>query len=140
MLLDMPYLGDIPDGRWLNDTVQGLSPVLIVIEKQQAMPGQGVTSMMSIGMGYGSLVMWATLLNVPFITPRPAAWKQRLGVTRDKASSVTMASRLFPEAGLYGPRGGAKDGRAEALLLAEYGRRWHLGLIAKKSPAGEAGL
>lgn len=131
VVMDMRYLGDIPDVGWLDDQVfdTGVRPVLVVVENQQPMPKQGLVSTYQNGVGYGALLAWATLLQVPFITPRPSVWKRKMGVSRDKAECVALAAQLFPGAGLHGPRGGAKDGRAESLLLAEYGRRFHLGLV-----------
>ena len=140
-LFDMPYLGDIPDVRWLDEQLhmayrdggaEWELPVLVVIEQPIAMPGQSSQSTATTFRSFGALLAWVTLAKVPLITPRPNAWKARLGVTKDKGSAVALAARLFPSAGLYGPRGGMKDGRAEALLLAEYGRRHHLGLLGGK--------
>ena len=37
--------------------------------------------------------------------------------------SYKIASALFPTADLKGKRGGKKDGRSDAILIAEYGRR-----------------
>ena len=65
--------------------------------------------------------------------PRPSDWKREIlgWCPKGKLASVEQAKRLFPDARicsqLYGPRGGIIDGRAEALLLAELGRRkWRL--------------
>ena len=43
----------------------------------------------------------------------------------DKSMSVKLAEQLFPnlKSQLYGPRGAALDGRAEALLIAYYGSK-----------------
>ena len=66
----------------------------VTIEKQQAMPGQGRTSMFSIGEGGG---LW----------------------------SIIAAGRLFPSIDLRRSERArvAHDGKAEALLIAMYGRR-----------------
>lgn len=125
---DLRYLGDIPDVCWIRSQVPEQVVQLVVIEQPIAMPGQSSVATATSFRAYGALLAWATLAEVPLITPRPGQWKAKLGVTKDKGSAVALAARLFPSAGLYGPRGAAKDGRAEALLLAEYGRRFHLGL------------
>jgi crossover junction endodeoxyribonuclease RuvC len=50
----------------------------------------------------------------------PQQWKKDMKLTSDKASSLAMARELWPLAPLHR----AKDnGRAEALLLAEWYRR-----------------
>jgi hypothetical protein len=63
----------------------------------------------------------------------PQTWKRAITMgmpaSDTKDASVRMAKALFPsaQAMLYGSRGGALDGRAEALLIAEYARRlWKL--------------
>lgn len=52
-------------------------------------------------------------------------WKRAMGVTKDKQSSILMAQRLFPGVNLLPTPRCTKpsDGMAEALLIAEYGRR-----------------
>jgi hypothetical protein len=44
-----------------------------------------------------------------------------------KRQSVLMAERLWPSSSFRGPRGGAIDGKAEAALIAEFGRRLLMG-------------
>lgn len=97
------------------------------IERAQPMPKQGVRSMFVNGLGFG---LWRGILaahSVPFEMPRPQEWRRVLGLAKgaDKAASVALAARLFPGAAgdLRGPRGGLRDGLAEALLIAEYARR-----------------
>ena len=52
------------------------------------------------------------------------------GQGKEKDASVYRAQQLFPLAQLVGPRGGKYDGRAEALLIAEYGRRQQTAVLA----------
>ncbi len=66
----------------------------------------------------------------PLILVAPKVWQKTLygGVPKGsdpKVITMGVASRLFPSVSLYGPKGGVKDGRADALLLAEYARRMH---------------
>jgi len=91
-----------------------------VVERQHAMPGQGVSSCYSLGYGTGMVAGILAALSIPLEWAEPAAWKRAMGLPRgaDKGASLELASRLFPGAEI-----GRKDGRAEALLLAEYGRR-----------------
>lgn len=96
----------------------------IIIEDVHAMPGQGVTSMFSFGKSLGIILGVSGVLGYPIVMVRPQKWQKAFGIGKDtKGDSVSTAARLFPSAELYGPKGGAKDGRADALLLAEYGRR-----------------
>jgi len=52
-------------------------------------------------------------------------WKKYFGLTSDKLKSVEKAEELFAgeDIKFRGPKGGLKDGRAEALLLAYYAQR-----------------
>lgn len=104
-------------------------PLFVVIEAQQAMPGQGVTSMFSLGQRYGLLTGLLVGLQIPHQAVRPQAWMKAMGIPpkADKKAHVERALSLFPTAEVKGPRGGMKDGRADALLLAEFGRRTHGG-------------
>lgn len=95
----------------------------VYIEKAQAMPGQGVTSMFKYGMHYGHLTGMLALLRIPYVEVSPQTWKRVMGLTAEKADSRAMAQKLFPEASLSRKK---DHGRAEALLLAEFGRRQRL--------------
>ncbi len=90
------------------------------IEQGGAMPRQGVTSMVSIGLGLGLWIGVAVTLGLSLEMPRPNVWKKAMGVTKDKGSSILMAERLFPD---WSAKFKADEAIAEALLLAEYGRR-----------------
>jgi len=96
----------------------------VTLEKVGAMPGQGVTSMFSFGRGLG---LWEGILNallIPYTMVRPVTWKKAMLGDMGKAKSMARlrAMQLFPSA--TGQLSRKKDdGRAEALLLAEYGRR-----------------
>lgn len=87
-----------------------------VIEKVGAMPGQGVTSMFSFGMAYGSAVAIVQALQYrhEFVTPQ--AWKKNMALGKDKGRSLGMAMRLWPALSFRKK----DDGIAEALLLAEW--------------------
>jgi crossover junction endodeoxyribonuclease RuvC len=100
----------------------------IVIEKVGAMPGQGVTSMFTFGMGFGLWLGILATLPVPYELVTPQRWKKEMlmdipggnSLKERKARSVVAAKRLFP--GLDLPR--VKDhGKAEAVLIAAWGMR-----------------
>lgn len=105
--------------------------LLINIEGQQAMhkggQGQSARSTFKHGEGYG---FWRGLLagmRIPYTVTYPRSWQAELlkGVhgADSKAKAFVKVSRLWPNASLKGPKGGIKDGRADALLLAEMVRR-----------------
>lgn len=96
----------------------------VFIEKQQAMPKQGVVSCFQIGMGYGIWLGCMAILTVPFTLVHPTTWKKRMlsDMPVSKEASVHRALQLFPHVRDELKR--KKDhNRAEALLIAEYGRR-----------------
>lgn len=99
------------------------------VERAQAMPRQGASSGFNYGVSFGSLLALIQFQSWRMELVTPAVWKNRFGLSRDKAASIDRARLLFPGAHL--PR--AKDhGLAEALLIAEYGRQ------SQRSIAGEA--
>lgn len=97
---------------------------MVYIERAQAMPGQGGTSMFSIGYGFGLWIMALTALEIPHTRIEPARWKKELGFPTgaDKGASIVRALQLFPKAAEF-LRRKKDDGRADALLLAEFARR-----------------
>jgi crossover junction endodeoxyribonuclease RuvC len=92
----------------------------IMLEEAQAMPGQGTRSMFTIGVGMGVWLGILGALGLAHTRIRPAVWKRRLGLTSDKEQARLRAMQLFPGADL---RRRKDHGRAEALLLAWYGRQ-----------------
>lgn len=101
-----------------------VGPCQALIEKQQAMPKQGVTSTFSIGYGMGLWIGILAALSIPYEVVTPQAWKGAMmaGMGRDKDASRLRAQQLWPQ--LTEQLNRKKDhGRAEALLIAEYGRR-----------------
>ena len=102
---------------------------MCVIEKAQSMPKQGVKGVFNYGVGYGKLLAILELNDIPYQEIPSQKWKKEFTlIKKGKAESVRMAEKLFPE--LKGqfvtPRGRLKDGMAESLLMAEYGRRKNL--------------
>ncbi len=100
------------------------------IEKVHAMPGEGVTSAFSMGYGLGAWRMALTALGISQQRVTPQAWKKMLmhGMAKDKGQSVLVAEQLYPAIRhlLYGPKGGVKHDRGDALLIGEFFRRQEL--------------
>jgi crossover junction endodeoxyribonuclease RuvC len=100
---------------------------LVMVEKVGVMPRQGIVSAFSFGEGCGVIRATLTCLERPYDYVLPQTWTKALGLTRGagKAEHIAVAARLFPN---Y--RDALTDGMADALLIAEYGRRLHTGRIA----------
>ena len=98
-------------------------PCKVFIEKVHAMPGQGSTSMFRFGYGCGLWEGIIAALGLSLTKITPQAWKKELmqGM-KDKDAARIRAQELFPDC--VGELSRKKDcGRADALLIAEYGRR-----------------
>ena len=89
-----------------------------IIERAQAMPGQGVVSMFMIGGGYYAWLAMMATLHISYLVIPAVTWKRAIGLSKDKEQSRLRAQQLFPAADL---RLKKFHGRAEALLLARYG-------------------
>lgn len=90
------------------------------VERVSSMPAQGIASAFQFGVGFGSILSVLQALHISIELITPAVWKKSYGLSRDKRASLDKARLMFPSAELHLAK---HDGRAEALLLAEYGRR-----------------
>lgn len=122
--------GDIPhkDGR--INTRQLWAELSQAIDKRDCViwcesvfsrPGQGVASSFKFGRAAGAIEAVCERFLFPWSLITPQSWKKHHGLSSNKDESMVLARRLFPEAAAQIKR--KKDhGRAEALLIAEYGR------------------
>jgi len=102
-------------------TPEGDEPHMAIIEQVAAMRGQGVSSMFRFGQSYGATQMAVAAHKIPMQFVTPAKWKGYLGLSKDKGVSRSLASQRFPQqADLF--KRAKDDGRAEAALLALYGK------------------
>lgn len=131
-LVDMPVVigkagKDEPDPRQIYDLLRAMRPDLIVIEHVQPMGKMGAASLFVFAASFGELLAAAKLScgkdrRVTLV--RPASWKAAMGLSSGKADSLSMARNLFPDTADMLTRVTRDDGRAEALLLTEYHRRF----------------
>jgi hypothetical protein len=96
----------------------------VFIEKVHAFPGQGGTSMFTFGVNFGIWRGIFAALSIPAQFVAPQAWQAAIfskysGDSIGKTRSIDVARGLFPKADL---RLKKHDGRAEALLIAFYGK------------------
>lgn len=96
---------------------------LAVVERLHAMPPPiGSKANFSKGHSYGVVLGALATLRCPIEAPTPAAWKKAIGVTSDKETARKKALDLWP-AWSETFRLKKHADRAEAALLAEWGRR-----------------
>lgn len=89
----------------------------VALERVNAMPGQGVSSVFSLGDSYGVCRAVVASLNLSLHLVPPAKWKKYFNLDSDKEKSRALAIHLFPEAPLELKK---HVDRAEALLIARY--------------------
>lgn len=96
---------------------------LAVVEQAQAMPKQGVVGIFTYGTGYGKLLAAMEIASTPYQEIRPKVWKKAFGLHSNKLDSINVAEELFPTITFMTKGGRMLDGKAEALLLADYARQ-----------------
>lgn len=101
------------------------TPVKCCVEKVGAMPGQGVVSMFNFGHNLGFIEGVLQANSIPYQLVPPQTWKKEFSLTGEKAKSIEVCQKLFPNVSLFASYRCRKpnDGMAEALLMAEYARR-----------------
>jgi crossover junction endodeoxyribonuclease RuvC len=96
----------------------------VVVEDVGSRPGQGVSSMFKFGrtLGFAHAIVLGIRPRPAVQFTTPAQWKGKLGLLNsDKGASREKAVSLFPSSEKYLVRV-KDDGRAEALLMAYFGR------------------
>ena len=89
------------------------------------MPKQGVASTFTFGEGYGYIKGVLECYGISYQEIPPEKWKKEFGLNSDKAKSIEVCKRLYPNVSLK-PTERCRvdsDGFAESILLATYARR-----------------
>ncbi|MCH2612657.1 MAG: hypothetical protein MK006_16450 [Pirellulales bacterium] len=97
--------------------------VFCLIEEVHAMPGQGVVSMFSFGRNYGMLRAMLVANYIPFETVTPQTWQREYGLTNRQWSKTVKKNHHKARAQELFPHIKMTHALADALLIAEYGRR-----------------
>jgi len=106
-------------------------PIRVGIEDVHSLYGMSAKSNFNFGFNLG---MITTLLYGMFpkhlITKvQPKVWQKAIGAPSKKflggqmklkQAIADIAEAIYPHADLYGPKGGLKDGKADALMIAHY--------------------
>ncbi len=99
------------------------NPNRIVVEKQQAMPKQGVVSTFSIGFQYGICIGTFIALGFSYDEVRPRDWKKDLGVSADKQEAREKATSIFGNEEYWPLK--SHDGLAESAMIAYWGHHFY---------------
>ncbi len=105
--------------------LRDLAPALVVLERQHAMPKQGLSSTFSIGRGFGLWEGVVAALEVPVHVVTSSVWQRavlRAVPGEGKVRAILAAEARVPELVLTpGRRRKPHDGLADACCLALYG-------------------
>lgn len=96
------------------------------LERVHAFPKQGVSGVFTFGQSYGFLRGLLVGLELPFEEVTPQRWQKAMGCMSkgDKNVTKARAQQLFPEIKIT-------HAIADAILIAEYGRRLRAGELHK---------
>lgn len=99
--------------------------LMAVVEKVGPVRGQGLSSTWAFAENYGYIQGVLHALKIPFQLVPPRVWKKEFSLNSDKAKSIEVCHRLFPDVSLKRTERSRVDDSnlAEALLMAEYARR-----------------
>jgi hypothetical protein len=114
----------VPDAAAISKILDGVQ--FITLEKVGSRPRQ--SGVFTFGMSQGIVVAVARMLDIPIQMVRPQDWQDLHGLKngekdtkKKKAQIAEKALTFYPDANLYGPKGGLRDGRSDALLIARWG-------------------
>lgn len=96
---------------------------LAVLEEVGGLPRQSASSSFTFGWSCGVVYMGLVQNCIAVDPVRPSVWKKILKCGKEDSEILHRAQQMFPgnEALWRGPKGGLKDGRCEAAMLAYFG-------------------
>lgn len=112
---------------WISLQVD-MRPTLVAIERQGAMPGQGVSSTFKLGFGTGMLHGMLLSMGLEFEVVDSRRWKNRVlkGTLKDKQAAIDYSLSHFSYISLLRTSRSRKphDGIADAICISEYARHY----------------
>jgi len=117
----------------LMDSIKNIShshELKIMLEKVGPMQLGGLTSAWNFGCNVCTIRTVLACTRLGYDTVPPKTWQKEVGVVippktppaKKKKITEAVAIRLFPNAEIYGSKGGLIDGRSDALMIAHYCR------------------
>lgn len=124
MVWDMPTLAGEVNAAHLAAILRTptTGSLEVTLEEVHSMPKQGVKSSFGFGVSKGIVLGVVGALGLPLTRIGSSKWKRDMRVTSDKATSLRLANERWPDLA-EDLRLKKHDGRAEALLIADWGRR-----------------
>ena len=106
--------------RIIKENTLANDDINFVVEKVNAMPGKGVTSMFNFGQTFGAIKGVCAALELPIFFVRPAKWKKHFElINASKDSSRTKVIEMYPT--LSNDLAKKKDvNKSDAILIARY--------------------
>jgi crossover junction endodeoxyribonuclease RuvC len=127
-VVHVDWLPFVKDGKQTMLNVNAMDELLeshckrfttAVIERQQPMPKQGVSSTFVTGSAYGALLTYFQCRNIPVQIVNAQAWKKKAGlIGKDKDASRAKVAMLFPNVSLPLKK---DHNKADAILIGHYG-------------------
>lgn len=113
----------------------GGADALLAIEQVGSHKGEGPQGAFTFGTGFGIWLGIAAALRMRIERITPQRWRKGMmeGLAREKGASILRAKELFPDQTEKLTRK-KDDGRAEALLIAEFARRTFAAAATKEAP------
>jgi crossover junction endodeoxyribonuclease RuvC len=123
-VIPVPIIGDSYDFRGMYELLcDHKDDSFCVIERAQAMPGQGTVSMFTFGLGFGLWLMALTATSIPYQIIHSRVWTKEIlkgAMGEGKERSFNVARALYPE---WSPKLKKEWEYSDSILLAEYAKR-----------------
>lgn len=113
------------DPQALSATIKTLAPDRVYIERVGSMGRDTGSGMFTFGRGFGTVEAVLDLLYMKPVYVSPQVWKRKMRASKDKWQTLAQAQELFPQL-LHTLKFKKDNDKAEALLIAEYGRQQEL--------------
>lgn len=123
--------------QWITHISRNYDLRAIMIEEVHSIFGMSAKSNFSFGWNVGELHTILKLTQIGYDMVQPKAWQKEIGIkfppkakpAAKKKISAEVATRLYPKADIFGPQGGLKDGKSDALMIAHYAMLKYAGAI-----------
>lgn len=120
--------------KWMQEAESVFNIPVIMLEQVASVPKAAAKSNFGFGFNYGSISTLCQLTHMGLDYVRPKVWQKAIGLPPKsvtiKKDIAAIAERLYPsiafvpggseDRSIYGPKGGLKDGKSDALMVAHY--------------------